>query len=62
MLKYISILTVVGLLFAILFGIADKYLRKIKDPKKRQYAKIAIYAVLFLLMGIISGETVDYFR
>lgn len=62
-LKYISILAIVGIIFAIMFTAAEKLIiENIKDKKKRRYIKVAIYALLYFIGACIIGEIMDWAR
>lgn len=58
MLRYIPVIAIVGVIFAIVFAAADKLIAKVGNPKKRKYLKIAVYAVIYFCMGCISTEVV----
>lgn len=46
MLRYLPIIAVVGVLFAVAFAVVDKLTAKIENKRKRKYVKIASYLVL----------------
>lgn len=60
MLRYIPILAVVGVIAAVIFAAGDKLIAKIEDAKKRKYAKISLYAVIYFCVGCICVEVVDW--
>lgn len=58
MLRYIPVLVIVSIIFAIVFAAADKLIAKVGAPQKRKYLKIYVYAVIYFCMGVISTEVV----
>ncbi|MCC8071361.1 MAG: hypothetical protein LIO90_06135 [Bacteroidales bacterium] len=54
MLRYVTILAVIGLILAVTFAAADKHLfAKVKDVRRRRYLKLACYALLLICLGIL---------
>ncbi|MBJ2185049.1 MAG: hypothetical protein JFR38_11180 [Muribaculaceae bacterium] len=61
MLRYLPILVVIGLIFAIIFAAVDKLLiEKIADEKKRKYVKIASYVVLYFIAACFVVEAMEW--
>ncbi len=57
--RYIPLI-IVGLGLGLLATFADRYFMKISNPKTRKVVKIGFYVLLYVCMGCIVVEVLDW--